>query len=178
LVSPLRPQPRVLPESALLQRYREAGAYTDCYAVDVAAPVTQAEYVEAFYTTWVFKLERAILATLVAKPSTDAEARALALGEADAFAAWRVEARTEDQLLLCDYRGRTCSWLMATPVAGGTRLHFGSAVVPVTDPRTGRKAMGGAFAALLGFHKLYSRVLLRAAVAMLGKRAIDPVGGA
>ena len=161
-----------LPDSALLQRHRQAGAYTDCYAVDVAAPVAQADFVEAFYTTGVFKLERAILAALVAKPSTDAQARALARGEVDAFAAWRVEARTQDQLLLCDFRGRTCSWLMAAPIDGGTRLYFGSAVIPVADPRTGHKAMGGAFAALLGFHKLYSRVLLRAAVARLRRLCV------
>jgi hypothetical protein len=158
----------------LLHRHREAGAYTDCFAVDVAASVTQAEYVEALYTTWVFRLERWVLAAFVAKPSTDAQARALARGEVDTFAAWRVEARADDQILLCDYRGRTCSWLMAAPIEGGTRLHFGSAVIPVADARTGRKAMGGVFAALLGFHKLYSRVLLRAAVArlqQLGQRA-------
>lgn len=170
-----RPGPCVLPESALLRRYREAGAYTDCYALDVAAPVAQATYVEAFYTTWVFKLERAILAAFVARRSTDAQARALAHGKVDGFAAWRVEARTENQLLLCDYRGRTCSWLMAAPIEGGTRLYFGSAVIPIVDARTGRQAMGGAFAALLGFHKAYSRVLLRAAAARLRR---GPVGGA
>jgi hypothetical protein len=169
------PRPCALPEAALLQRYREAGAYTDCYAIDVPAAITHARYVEAFYTTWVFKLERAILAAVVARPSTDAQAKALALGAADAFAAWVVEARTADQMLLRDYRGRTCSWLMVAPIDGGTRLHFGSAVVPVIDKRTGRKAMGGAFAALLGFHRLYSRVLLRAAAARLRR---PPAGGA
>jgi hypothetical protein len=166
-VSHPRPRACALPGPALLQRYREAGAYTDCYCVDVAASVTQAAFVEAFYTTWVFRLERGLLAVAVAKPSTDAQARALARGEVDAFAAWRVEARTADQVLLCDYRGRTCSWLMVAPIDGGTRLHFGSAVIPVADPRSGRKAMGGVFAALLGFHKLYSRILLRAAAARL-----------
>ena len=160
--------PCALPAEALLQRHREAGAYTDCFGVVVPATVAHARYVEAFYTTWVFKLERWVLAMFVAKPSTDAQARALALGEADRFAAWSVEARAPDQLLLCDYRGSTRSWLMTAPEGeGGTRLYFGSAVVPEVDAGSGRKSLGWLFAGLLGFHKLYSRVLLRAAVARL-----------
>jgi hypothetical protein len=161
---PGRIEPCALPADALLVRLKEAGAYTDAYSVAIAADVTHAQFVEAFYTTGLFKLERAILAVLVSKPSTDAQARALARGESDAFAAWTVEARAPDQLLLCDYRGRTRSWLMREPVeGGGTRLYFGSAVVPV--PKAGgTRSMGGGFCALLAFHKLYSRLLLRAAV--------------
>ena len=160
-------QPCALPAEALLRRLKEAGAYTDCFTVTVAGDVTHAQFVEAFYTTWVFKLERAILALAVAKPSTDAQARALAHGDTDAFAAWTVEARAPDQLLLCDYRGRTRSWLMrAAAEGGGTRLYFGSAVVPVAKAH-GRRSIGGGFSALLAFHKLYSRVLLRAAVKRL-----------
>jgi hypothetical protein len=158
---------RELPPGALLRRYLDTGAYTDCYAIDLPAAVAHADFVEAFYTTWVFKLERAILAALVAKPSTDAQARALARGETGAFAAWTVEARAPDQLLLCDYRGRTRSWLMRAALPdGGTRLHFGSAVVPVADAR-GRESLGDGFSFLLAFHQQYSRVLLRAAVKRL-----------
>jgi hypothetical protein len=159
-----------LPSEALLRKYREAGAYADCYAAEMDRPVFQAEYVEAFYTTWVFKLERLLLGWLVAKPSTDAQARALACGELEAFAAWTVEARAPDQLLLCDFQGRTRSWLMSVPVPGNaarTRLYFGSAVVPVHNARSGATTMGWAFRALLGFHKIYSHVLLGAAVARL-----------
>jgi hypothetical protein len=156
-------RPCKLPDAALLRRYTEAGAYTDCYGITVARDLDHARFVEAFYTTWLFKLERAILAVAVRKPSSDAEARALARGETETFAAWRVEARAIDQLLLCDYQGRTRSWLMREGVDGGTRLYFGSAVVP----RAGTRSMGGGFSALLGFHKLYSRALLRAAVTKL-----------
>lgn len=161
-----------LPEAALLRRYLQAGAYTDCYAIDVARPVSHAEYVEAFYTTAVFKLERSLLARLVSRPSTDLQARQLAGGARAVFAAWSVEARAADQLLMCDFQGRTRSWLMCLPTSNGqaTRLFFGSAVVPVVDRRTGQARMGLAFRALLGFHKLYSRVLLRAAVARLARR--------
>lgn len=168
-----------LPSGALLHRHREAGAYTDCYATEIARPVTQAEYVEAFYTSWVFKLERLLLDWLVAKPSTDLQARALARGAVGSFAAWTVEVRTANQLLLCDFQGRTRSWLMSAAVPGdaasSTRLYFGSAVVPVIDPRSGQKKMGWIYRALLGFHKVYSRVLLHAAVSrLLRRRAAKP----
>ena len=164
-----------LPAGALLDRYRHSGAYTDCFVADMPAPVSQAAFVEAFYTTAVFRAERLVLRWLAAKPSTDAQAGALARGHADVFAAWRVEDRADDQILLCDFQGRTRSWLMSQPLAGpgrsGTRLYFGSAVVPVTDRQTGEARMGAGFRALLGFHKVYSRVLLSAAVSRLGDRA-------
>ena len=150
-----------LPQDALLQRYREQGAYTDCFAIDVPGQVAHAAYVEAFYTSGVFKLERLLLALFVARPSRDAEARELASGQRQQFAAWSVEGRAPGQLLMCDYAGSTRSWLMAVPAGQGTRLYFGSAVV--------RSRQGGVFRALLGFHKLYSRILLRAAVARVLK---------
>jgi hypothetical protein len=73
-----------------------------------------------------------------------------------------VEARAPNQLLLA--AGRTRSWLMATSSqeAGGvpTKLYFGSAVVPRGSDGSGSARMGWQFRALLGFHRVYSRVLL------------------
>jgi hypothetical protein len=164
-----------LPAEAQLAKYREGGAYTDCYAVGVSPPVSQAAYVEAFYTSAVFKVERQLLAWFVSKPATDREAHLLANGQIDAFSAWTVEGRTAHQLLLCDFQSRTRSWLMSAPVdvngSPGTRLYFGSAVVPIRDRRTGQASMGFVFRALLGFHKLYSRVLMRAALSRLSRTA-------
>jgi hypothetical protein len=126
--------------------------------------VSHAQFVEAFYTTWIFKLERWILSWAVAKPSTDEEARGLAAGTRDRFAAWTVEDRATDQLLMCDYQKHTRSWLMvaACELDGNpaTRLYFGSVVVPVER---------FAYKALLGFHRLYSRLLLNSARARLAK---------
>lgn len=160
-----------LPIDALLSKYLNSGAYADCYVTDIARPVSHAEYVEAFYTTAVFKAERLLLSWFVAKPSTDLQASELASGKIGSFAAWTVEARTHDQLLLTDFQGRTRSWLMVVPQAPNastrTRLYFGSAVIPMTNGRSGERRMGAAFRALLGFHRLYSRVLLRAAVSLL-----------
>lgn len=149
-------EPCPLPEAALLQSYRQGGAYTDCFATNLPLAVTHEQYVAAFYTTFVFKAERLILKYAVARPSTDEEARQLAAGTRERFAAWDVEKRAANQLLLCDMHGNTRSWLMVEPTAAGTRLYFGSAVVAAAMERP-------SFNALLGFHKLYSRVLLRAA---------------
>ena len=151
-----------LPVRALLFKYAISGTYTDCFATDIPRTVTQAEFVETFYTGKLFKLERLLIGLLASKPSTDLQARQLALGELNEFAAWRVEARADDQLLMCDLSGGTRSWLMvsAAELPGRTRLYFGSAVVPAVNRSTGKATMGFVFKALLGFHKLYSRALL------------------
>src|SRR6185503_5105352 len=105
-------EPQPLPPFALLTRYAADGGYADCFATELPGDFSHAEFVAAFYTTWLFKLERLVLATLVFKPSTDRQAEQLARGERNAFAAWTVEARSPDQLLVRDYQGKTCSWLM------------------------------------------------------------------
>ena len=91
------------------------------------------------------------------------------LGELDEFAAWRVEARADDQLLLRDLTGRTRSWLMvsAGEAPGSTRLHFVSALLPKVNASTGKPDMGFGFKPLLGFHTRYSRALLGAAARRL-----------
>jgi hypothetical protein len=156
-----------MPEHALLSRYTREGAYTDCFFTDVSRPITHAQFVEAFYTTWVFRLERWILSWSVNKPSTGDQVAQLASGELDQFAAWNVEDRCDGQILLADFLRRTRSWLMSMPIkidgAPATRLYFGSAVIPFIDANTGRLELSPGFRALLGFHKTYSVVLLGAA---------------
>lgn len=163
-----------LPSDALLNRYLAAGAYADCYVTTLARPVTLAEFVEAFYTTAVFKLERLILRLAVSRPSTDAQAAQLARGELSSFAAWSVEARAPNQLLMTDFRGRTRSWFMVglpeNPDSLDTRLYFGSAIISVRNPESGKKRLGAVSGTLLGLHKLYSRILLRAARHRLSRK--------
>ncbi len=148
-----------VPEGSLLSAYAGGEAYTDCYSADVSMPVIQAQFVEAFYTTPLFKVERFFL-RLASRPSTDVAAKELALGQTETFAMWRVENRKETELLLAV--GRTRSWLMAKSGAGQdsnrTRLYFGSAIVP-----NQKGQLGFGVTALQGFHKLYSRALLHAA---------------
>jgi hypothetical protein len=167
-----------LPDDAILQRYRhpssatDAGAFTDCYTLTLEGTVTLADFVNAFYTTAVFKLERIILKYLARKPSSDEEAKKLSRAEVDRFSAWAVEDRTHDQLLMCDFRGRTRSWFMVVPMSArnevATKLYFGSAVVPAHSKQSARPEPGKAFGLLLGLHRIYSIVLLHSAGKRLG----------
>lgn len=163
----VRVRPCDLPEDALLQAYRRTGAYTDSFVAQLPVSVPFSDYVSAFYTTALFKLERLILEWAVARPSSDSQAAQLAAGTLDQFAAWILEQRDDQQMLLTDYRGRTRSWLMtrqiSAPAGPHTRLYFGSAVVP--QARTAPQAVlrRPASRVLLGFHRAYSRMLLKAA---------------
>ena len=107
-----RIHPGELPNEAFLAHYRTAGCYTDCYVTELPIEVSFQHYVACFYTTWLFKLERWVLSWLAKRPSSDAQARELALGLREDFAAWHVEQRGDEQLLLCDFQGNTRSWLM------------------------------------------------------------------
>jgi hypothetical protein len=111
---------------------------------------------------------------MVSKPSSDDEAQKLVNGQFQRFAAWQVEDRKENELLMCDFMKRTRSWFMLAPVnasaAPGTRLYFGSAVVPVQDLKTRMTSLGFGFRALLGFHKVYSVLLLYSAAWLLSRR--------
>lgn len=147
---------RELPDDALLQEYVRRGAYTDCYSTTLDAETSLADFVTAFYTTWLFKLERLILRWAVSRPSTDTQAAQVAAGETESFAAWTVEGRTDEQLLMCDFQAHTRSWFMVV----GTRVYFGSAVIPVVDAASGEKRLRPTYKILLGFHRLYSRALL------------------
>lgn len=159
-----------LPDGALLRKYAAKGAYTDCFAAEVAVRASFASYVEAFYSSAAFRPERWVLA-LIGKASNDADVRRLAHDGAQTFAAWSVEARTSDQLLLCDFLSRTRSWLMLAPVeGGGARLYFGTAVVPVGVGAGGGR-LGFPFDAMVPLHQVYARVLLGGARGRVLKRA-------
>ena len=99
---------------------------------------------------------RRILQWFVSKPSTETDIRELAEGSRlTRSRRWKVERRSADQLLLGDLHGPH-----GTPAddprgeRAGTQLYFGSAVVPVTDRKTGETSLGLGFQSLLGFHKL------------------------
>ena len=151
----------------------EERAYVDCFTADIVLPVSLEEFVAAFYTTRLFKVECCILKWVMFKPSTDEQVRQLAAGSVNTFAAWHVEHRTPNQLLLADMNERTRSWLMVLPVVSidgaTTRLYFGSAVVPVRNRQSDKNEMGLIFKALLCFHEQYSVALLRAAVSRLNE---------
>ena len=165
----MRPTDCPVPHDSLLDRLaRSRGAFADAYAQALPRRVPLAEFVEAFYTTRLFKVERAPI-RLLGKPSSDAMARAVARGEGERLAVWTVEARTADELLMHEDSGATRSWFRAEALGdGGTRLWFGSAVVPRRHGPGGEPRFSAVFHALLGFHRWYSRALLAAALRRLG----------
>ncbi|TDT77891.1 hypothetical protein BDE40_1192 [Litoreibacter halocynthiae] len=155
-----------LPEDALLRRYENGvGHYTDCFVVTVPETVELSHFIDAFYTAPLFRTERVILKYAAKSPSTDKDAADIACGRTEAFAAWTVEARTGNQLLMCDMASKTRSWFMVDQIRDGTCLYFGSAVT--ADKKTGR--LGFLFNALLPLHKLYARALLKGAVNRLSQ---------
>ena len=121
------------------------------------------EYIATLYTTPLFKIERGILALVAGQSSSDEAAHHLAQGYTTNFAAWSVEDRANNQLLLRDFLGRTRSWLMVEPGQTSTRLYFGSAVVPKSISASGKASFGVAFHALHAFHHMYTKALMRAA---------------
>lgn len=158
-----------LPPGALLERYRVEGGHVDCYIAEVPHTVDLAGLIAAFYNSKAFRFERWLLGALLGKHAGPGDVARLAAGETERFSAWTVEARRENQILLCDFQGQTRSWLMVCAVDGGTRLHFGSAVVPAKT-----RANRLVFTALLGLHRWYSRALFRGAVRGLGAWAGNP----
>lgn len=152
---------RTYPGGARPECWRGQG---DCFAVSVDRVVTLAEFVLAFYTSPVFRIERLILGLLAGAPSTDAEARRLADGSGISFAIWRVGERTATQLLVCDRYERTRSWFRVVPLSNGkTLLQFGSAVASRSGDQRMTKIRVSLFRLLLKFHVVYSQVLLHGA---------------
>lgn len=148
-----------LPEDALLRAYAPPKGYTDCFTAPAPRGARLEDFVLAFYTTPLFRAERFILQFATRRRISDADAAALAAGDARRFAVWEVEAEAEGQILLRDSSGATRSWLR---VSDG-KLWFGSAVVSAkADGKLPPLAR-----ALLPLHKLYSRALLSAAARRL-----------
>jgi hypothetical protein len=159
-----------VPDDSLLRTYRGGArperwrGQGDCFAVSVDRVVSLEDFVFAFYTSPVFRIERLILGLLACAPSTDTEARHLTNGAGSSFAVWRLGERTATQLLMCDRYERTRSWFRVSPLsAGKTLLQFGSAVASRTGHDPARGTRGRLFSLLLTFHVVYSQVLLHAA---------------
>ena len=155
-----------LPGEALLSRYRrpldERGHYTDCFSIVYPGQIDLGAFVTAFYTTPLFRCERLVL-RLAGIRSDDLDIAAMLSRERPGFAAWKVEDRSENQLLMTDLAGRTRSWFMTAPtLEHGTRLYFGSAVI-ARQPQ----GLPVSYRLFLGLHRLYSRLLLGAAVRRL-----------
>lgn len=158
-----------LPECALLRAYAERGARVDCWAVELPQALDLTDYLLGFAHSWLFRLERRLLGW-AGWPSSAADVQALAMGSAQQFAVWRVEARVRDQLLMVVQGERIRSWWMVERLAaGGTRLLFGSALLPRPGAAPGRGF--GLAGVAVGLHHAYARALLAAATKRLRARA-------
>jgi hypothetical protein len=151
---------RPLPDGALLASYDTDRGYVDCLEAKVTRGVSLPELIAAFYNSRAFRPERWLLGAVLGRKAGQAEVLRLADAQADRFSAWTVEARSADQILLCDIQGRTRSWLMVLPQGQDTRLLFGTAVI---------EGRGRVFRMLLWFHKAYARALLAGAVRGLSR---------
>ena len=162
-------KPSAVPEDSLLAKYRtgsstkDASNYCDCFTIKINREVNLDEFIYAFYTSVVFRVERRILAIVLGIPATDEHAKELSLGKTDRFSAWIVETRLDNEILLRIPKSRTGSWFMVRQdlesEAGSTELLFGSVVLP----KKHQNSFGFLFHSLSGFHKLYSRALLNSA---------------
>jgi hypothetical protein len=122
--------------------------------------VTLESYINAFFNTWLFRIERMILNTAAKKPASDEDIARLAQGTSNTMSAWQVERRDADQILLEVPQTPIRTWLMRSGEGEKTQLYFGSAILPDAVDRNGNAKMPFLFHALLGFHKLYARALL------------------
>ncbi|MEL7184055.1 MAG: hypothetical protein AAFY65_12915 [Pseudomonadota bacterium] len=142
--------------SAMAGDAARPGAYVDCYAATAPGQHGIGDYASALYGSRLFAAERRVLA-VAGYPSTSEDIQALAFERAKSFAIWSVRARDERQLWLADANGLTMSWLAVEPAEGGTRLLFGSLVLPIA----GRVPWMAHV--LMPVHTRYARALLRQA---------------
>ncbi len=137
--------------------------YRDCFMRREAGVVTLEQLIERFYCSWAFRPERIALG-LIGRGASSENARALARGEVESFAAWNVVERHESEILLQDFSGATASWLAVRPGSdGGTAPSSSSGAVGQTELLFGSwvgEADKPLVKALMGFHRAYSRVLL------------------
>ena len=159
------PMQCALPTQSLLHKYPAHEAVVDCYQLTVSDSYSHQQFISAFYSSWLFNIERFILRLVVNKPSSPQQLQHLVCGTGDKFAVWHVEQRSDNQLLLCDDFGHTRSWLMIeagldSDLQPITTLYFGSAVIIKKYPVNNKYPLS--FRLLGRFHHWYSIALLRA----------------
>ncbi len=149
-----------------------AQTHLDCFSSELDGTLSLETYVQAFYTSWLFRAERFVLNRLKL-PSTDDDLQNLLYGDRRSFAAWTIEQRTDTELLMCDVARKTKSWFMVEPVADSstarTVVYFGTVVVATPHRQTGKPDLGAVFRVFMPAHLLYGRSLLVTACSRLRK---------
>ena len=152
-----------------MQQYTEIeGCSADAFKDNVKFPVSLEEFIQAFFGSNAFQMERTLL-KIIGKPYVSpADIKALAASQQTQFAIWQVEAQSDHEIMLKVGNGPIRSWLMVLPEQNGkTSLYFGSAVLPQDKTKNGTPQIGFLFRALIGFHNFYSRLLLNSATKKL-----------
>ena len=76
------------------------------------------DFIEAFYKTPLFRLERVVLSLAPKGRMLDADVTALSKGLTDRISIWEVETRHDAQIFLS--AGGAKPWLMVQPIGDGT----------------------------------------------------------
>lgn len=157
-----------LPKATLIANQAELGFFTDCFCTEIFGQFELSDYITAFYTSPIFRIERFLLRLAPKGRSTDQDVAALAAGQAKQLAIWTEEFRRSDEVLM--NAGKTKSWLHLKSTDQGSTLYFGTVVLP-EKPKNADESprMGKGFELFMGLHRLYSRVLLRSAARNLRK---------
>ena len=153
-----------IPPASLVNAYQgKSCERIDCYRAFVDGPTNIENFVGRFYRGRLFRIERAMISLVTKHKSSDAQLDALLFGNSKRFSAWTQSGRTKNQLIMCDYQDRTCSWFMVEPYKTGTYLYFGT-IFKRTNYFGGLEWLSKPlFTLLLPVHGLYSRLLLGAA---------------
>ena len=146
----LQPEHSLISEQSVLEGY-----VTNCFSAEVSKVVDLSDLIEAFYKTPLFRLERLVLSLAPSGRLRDTDITALSKGQVDRISVWQVEARLDTQILLS--AGGAKSWLMVQPLDSGTRLYFGSVLVPRPSKVEGETPKVGWFLnSLIGARLIYS----------------------
>ncbi|MFN2099000.1 hypothetical protein [Altererythrobacter sp. MF3-039] len=170
-----RVTPIAVPQGSLLAGFSGPGDYSDCFCAEAAREVTLGEFIEGFYSSMAFLPERVVLG-LMGRGAPRSDIQALARGETDRIAVWKVVERTDtpssgaaaghqtSEILLESKGTGTASWLCVSssgePAGGQTRLLFGSWVGNLEQ---------SVWRSMLWPHIWYSRTLLASALKSLSQ---------
>ena len=83
---------------------------TNCFRNEIPKTVDLSDFIDAFYKTPLFRLERLVLSLATTGRMRDVDITALSKGQVDRISVWQVETRLDAQILLS--AGGTKSWLM------------------------------------------------------------------
>lgn len=135
----------------------------DCFRLDVPGHVPIERFAHAFFTSWLFKLERLVLPVA----TTDDLAKDFAYSRVNEFAIWTAKERTDSELLAVWAEQHSpasgATWMRVVHGKDDegkpkTCLEFGSAIAPGDMPY--QKAV---MAVAVPLHLAYSGLLLGAA---------------